>query len=483
MPPRTFPKLSRNLLSGFVVALVAIALVFIWLPSDKLSVKERAVEATKESDKKAIGEMLPGNPDELRSKIAEREKQLEKEREKNPVPNETYPDDAAPLARFPAGRPDGTPPVSTARAGNNPAANLPVDGVLRSGGASRADQLTAYDQAKAESVRNASASSPSGGFGVWEGDFSEVGNSASNPALKKVAAAGRDGAINAMGGVIPENLRPGVREGAVPTPASSDTSLLQQAVTYLQQMNSGEGKGAAGGAGGTADRVGGSAVVDNNTAFMKRAAQHSDGVGGGEPISSVKPAPSKYFLRRDSAITCTLQQEINTDSPGDVSCLVAENIYDSICNCYLLIPQGSWLHGIYDAAVMPGQNYILMAFQELSYPSGATVPLGAMRAGEANGRTGLRAEVDNHFLKVFGSSFLVAGVARAMTPKQSQVSINVNSSEGSNPAGQVLLEIARQMAARNAAIKPTLSREWASTVTVLVNKHLVLPPADWKKRG
>ena len=51
-----------------------------------------------------------------------------------------------------------------------------------------------------------------------------------------------------------------------------------------------------------------------------------------------------------------------------------------------------------------------MAFS-LIRPDGSSIDLRAMQAADGMGQSGLADEVDNHFFKMFSTSFLVAGLA------------------------------------------------------------------------
>lgn len=68
--------------------------------------------------------------------------------------------------------------------------------------------------------------------------------------------------------------------------------------------------------------------------------------------------------------------------------------------------------GKYNNEVKIGQEKVMAAFSRIIFPSGASMDLGAMKAAEADGASGIGDDVDNHFLKMFGTNFLIAGIAQ-----------------------------------------------------------------------
>ncbi len=72
-------------------------------------------------------------------------------------------------------------------------------------------------------------------------------------------------------------------------------------------------------------------------------------------LSSTRSAPlGTYEIKAGWEIPAVLEQNLNSDLPGDLKALVMSNVYDTATGQYLLIPQGSRLIGKYDSRVSYG---------------------------------------------------------------------------------------------------------------------------------
>ncbi|WP_050464269.1 TrbI/VirB10 family protein [Herbaspirillum autotrophicum] len=207
---------------------------------------------------------------------------------------------------------------------------------------------------------------------------------------------------------------------------------------------------------------------------------HTAGERKDDSYAVARPPLAPYTLYRDEWIPCVLLGSINSDLPGEMGCQVSRDVYDTVTGKIRLIPRYSVLSGPYSSSIAEGQERLLIAFRRLRYPSGATVDLGAMTGADSTGRSGLNTDVDTHFFKMFGSSFLVAGLATALSHKQSSgatnITINASGADGlAGAGGQVLIDTVRKVLERNDGIKPTLSATGGEQILVYVNKDLVLP--------
>ncbi len=205
-----------------------------------------------------------------------------------------------------------------------------------------------------------------------------------------------------------------------------------------------------------------------------------------ESAAPLRPrrAESPYTVVQGTVIPAVLITEVNSDLPGPLSARVTQDVYDSILGQELLIPKGARLVGEYNSDVRPGQERLLAAFSRLIYPSGASVDLSGMPAADARGRTGLADQVDDHFLRVFGSSMVVAALGW-LTRDQTQTGSTLVIAPGTGAtsamagaAGQILLENARVMLERNRAIPPTVIIRQGQRLNLLAQRDLILPPVQ-----
>jgi type IV secretory pathway VirB10-like protein len=120
-----------------------------------------------------------------------------------------------------------------------------------------------------------------------------------------------------------------------------------------------------------------------------------------------QPAPP-YTVMAGTVIPAVLVTGINSSAPAQVLAQVAANVYDSATGRYLLIPQGSRIVGDYSTSTPYGQDRIAVNWRRLIFPNTASLDLPSMPATDAQGYGGLADQVDNHYLKSFGTAAVVS---------------------------------------------------------------------------
>ncbi|MDY0365342.1 MAG: TrbI/VirB10 family protein [Arcobacteraceae bacterium] len=192
--------------------------------------------------------------------------------------------------------------------------------------------------------------------------------------------------------------------------------------------------------------------------------------------SKQKPL-SKYEIKAGWMIPATLITGINSDLAGEVLAQVNENIYDSATGNYLLIPQGTKLVGTYTNNVIYGQDRVLTAWTRLIFPNGDSLNLEGMGGTSADGYSGFSDLVNNHYLRIFGSAFLLssitAGVALA---DNSGGEKETNADKAMTQAINQLSTVASEMIRKNMNIAPTIEIRPGYRFNIFVSKDMVLEP-------
>jgi type IV secretion system protein VirB10 len=127
-------------------------------------------------------------------------------------------------------------------------------------------------------------------------------------------------------------------------------------------------------------------------------------------------------------ISAVLETAIDSDLPGYVRAVVSQDVR-SFDGSRVLIPRSSRLIGEYKSGLSSGQTRAYVVWSRLIRPDGVSVAL-ASPAVDAEGRTGLAGQVDNHFLKRFGSSMLLSVIGAAGSLRNGGLVI----SSGDSPA-------------------------------------------------
>lgn len=104
-------------------------------------------------------------------------------------------------------------------------------------------------------------------------------------------------------------------------------------------------------------------------------------------------------------IPASLITAINSEAPGPVIAQVTQSIYDSLTGRTLLIPQGARLIGDYKSNSKYGQARVAVTWSRLIMPDGDEIKLDEIAVDPA-GATGVKGQVDSHWLDVFGAAAL-----------------------------------------------------------------------------
>ena len=181
-----------------------------------------------------------------------------------------------------------------------------------------------------------------------------------------------------------------------------------------------------------------------------------------------------------SVIPAVLVTGINSQLPGEITAQVRQNVYNSLNPGEVVIPQGSKLIGVYDSGVQYGQSRVLVAWSRVIYPNGETVDLRGMSGVDGLGEAGFSQITDNHYMKIFGSAFLISLLgAGAQLAQPQQSSALSNPGMGQTATGAISQEmdsVGGDMLQKNLSIAPTLKIRPGYLFNVLVSKTMVLPP-------
>ena len=174
---------------------------------------------------------------------------------------------------------------------------------------------------------------------------------------------------------------------------------------------------------------------------------------------------------------------INSDLPGNIIAQVSQNVFDTATGRQLLIPQGAKLFGVYDSRVIYGQERVLVAWNRLVFPDGSAITLGAMPGSDMAGNAGYTDEVNNHYLRIFGSAIMMSMITGGMSYSMDALNTSGSSNSGSSTPtlqeemGSALAaqlgQATLQLLQKNLNIKPTLEIRPGYQFNVIVTKDIV----------
>jgi type IV secretion system protein TrbI len=196
-------------------------------------------------------------------------------------------------------------------------------------------------------------------------------------------------------------------------------------------------------------------------------------------LRSTRSAPlGTYEIKAGWEIPAVLEQNLNSDLPGDLKALVMASVYDTATGRYLLIPQGSRLIGRYDSRVSYGQDGVQVVWDRVMFPDASSVDINGMVGLDSHGKAGLRDQVDRHYKRLFGFAALTSMFSAAFDLSQRQTYgsglayPNIGDTASAS-VGRELSQTGAMITRRNLNVQPTIKVPVGYKFTVRVNRDIL----------
>jgi type IV secretion system protein TrbI len=211
---------------------------------------------------------------------------------------------------------------------------------------------------------------------------------------------------------------------------------------------------------------------DRKAEFADRVRAHDF-----ELHARVEAPRSPNTLFAGTILPCVLTQGINSDLPGQIGCMISQNVFDTVTGRHLLLPQGTKAIGTYDSRVAYGQDRVLVVWTRLLRPDGSTLSLEGMPGTDLSGYAGLTGHVNNHYLRLLSGvilgSLIGAGAQIATGANSENPGFAALAAQG---AGQNINEAGQQITRKNLNIQPTIEVRPGARLNIFTTKDLILPP-------
>lgn len=200
---------------------------------------------------------------------------------------------------------------------------------------------------------------------------------------------------------------------------------------------------------------------------------------------SQQPAVSRNELKRGTYVSMRLDSNINSDLPGMVRARVAEDIYDTVTGCRLLIPAMTIVQGAYDSKVAIGQTHNLVVWNYMGFEDGSDLNLGSMQGYDSSGAAGIAADVDNHYLRLFGLTFgmslITAGVQLSVPATPSGTTAQTPEQAMATALTQQYGQLGAQILGKYMQVQPTLRNSIGERFMIMLPSTIVFKKI-WKTR-
>jgi type IV secretion system protein VirB10 len=120
-------------------------------------------------------------------------------------------------------------------------------------------------------------------------------------------------------------------------------------------------------------------------------------------------AGKTYVLFEGTILETVLINRLDGGFAGPVECLLSTDVHSNDRQ-HLLIPAGSKLLGETKKVDTFGQTRLAVVFHRVLMPDGYSVSLDQFKGLNQIGDTGLRDQVNNHYLRIFGVSLAVGAL-------------------------------------------------------------------------
>lgn len=218
--------------------------------------------------------------------------------------------------------------------------------------------------------------------------------------------------------------------------------------------------------------------IGQNLAVNELGGSDFDGGDRWHLNSKMQNPRTPFELRTGAVIPATLITGINSELGGQILGQVSQDVFDTATGDYLLIPQGSRLIGLYSSSVAYGQSRVLVAWQRIIFPDGKAFDVGSMSGADSAGYAGFNDKVDNHYVRLFASAFLMSAITAGITYSQNRWNSSGSSNNQragdalSEALGQQLGSVTSQLIQKNLNISPTLTIREGFRFNVVVSKDL-----------
>jgi type IV secretion system protein TrbI len=185
-------------------------------------------------------------------------------------------------------------------------------------------------------------------------------------------------------------------------------------------------------------------------------------------------AGKTYVLFEGTILETVLINRLDGGFAGPVDCLLSTDVYSNDRQ-HVLIPAGSKLLGETKKVDALGQTRLAVVFHRVVMPDGYSVSLDQFKGLNQIGDTGLRDQVNNHYLRIFGVS-LAVGALGAVAEAGTAGSLNASSSDLMRQGfASSTAQSSAQILDKFLNIVPTVTIREGHRVKVYLSGDLALP--------
>ncbi len=188
-------------------------------------------------------------------------------------------------------------------------------------------------------------------------------------------------------------------------------------------------------------------------------------------------AGQQYRLFEGTVIETVLTNRLASYFSGPVNCMVTTDVY-SHDRQHLLIPQGSRVLGEVKKVDSFGQERLAVFFHRIIMPDGYSLSLDQFKGLNQIGETGLRDQVNHHYLETFGVALAIGAVA-GFSSSNANYGLNQTGLDAYRQGtASSLSQSATQILDKYLNILPTFTIREGHRIKIYLASDLVVPAYD-----
>jgi type IV secretory pathway VirB10-like protein len=181
-----------------------------------------------------------------------------------------------------------------------------------------------------------------------------------------------------------------------------------------------------------------------------------------------------YVVFEGTVLETVLLNRLDGQFNGPVECLVSSDLY-SHDRQHLLIPAGTKVLGEAKHVEAFGQTRLAVAFHRLIMPDGYSVSLDQFKGMNQIGDVGLRDQVNNHYVKIFGASLAVGAIGGIAEAGSGSLLTQSGTQTIQQGVGQSLGQTSQRILDKFLNILPTVTIREGHRVKIYLSGDLRVP--------
>ena len=203
----------------------------------------------------------------------------------------------------------------------------------------------------------------------------------------------------------------------------------------------------------------------------KEEPKKSPAAPAGAPAAA---AGKTYVLFEGTVLETVLINRLDGQFSAPVECLVTSDVY-SHDRQHLLIPAGSKVLGEARKVESFGQSRLAVSFHRLLMPDGFSASLDRFQGLNQIGDAGLRDQVNNHYLRIFGASLAIGAIGAVAEGGTSGALTASGSDLMRQGLAQSTAQSSAQILDKFLNVLPTITMREGHRVKVYLSGDLALP--------